>query len=130
VVNTLLAFRWFRGYSVRTAKQRHSELPVSLYLAIHKQPATGDLVFVSVPLVPILVMAKERGYLNVAYSPVRRMKRMVAGAGRPLQPCVLTDHILGPDEVLFMSDYNPISFDCRYFGPLQSATIESVVTHH
>jgi len=34
---------------------------------------------------------------------------------------------LGPDEVLLMSDYNPASFDSRYFGPLQTTTIESVI---
>jgi len=34
---------------------------------------------------------------------------------------------LGPDEVLLMSDYSPISFDARYFGPLRATTIESVI---
>jgi conjugative transfer signal peptidase TraF len=49
------------------------------------------------------------------------------GAGRPLQPYLLTDHILDPGEVLLMSDYSPASFDARYFGPLQATTIESVI---
>ena len=50
------------------------------------------------------------------------------GAGRPLEPYLLNNHILGPDEVLLMSDYSPASFDARYFGPLQATTIESVIT--
>jgi type IV secretory pathway protease TraF len=49
------------------------------------------------------------------------------GAGRPMQTYVLKDHTLGSDEVLLMSDYNPASFDSRYFGPLNITTIESVV---
>ncbi len=49
------------------------------------------------------------------------------GAGRPLQPYALKDHVLGPDDVLLMSDYNPASFDSRYFGPLNAKTIEAVV---
>ena len=49
------------------------------------------------------------------------------GACRPLQPYLLKDYILGPGEVLLMSDYSPDSFDSRYFGPLQAATIESVM---
>jgi conjugative transfer signal peptidase TraF len=103
-------------------------------------------------------MAKARGYLNVAYSPAGHLMKRVAatagdrvtielagvqvngirlansapsdwdGAGRPLQAYLLEDHILGPGEVLLMSDYNPASFDARYFGPLQATTIDSVVT--
>jgi conjugative transfer signal peptidase TraF len=49
------------------------------------------------------------------------------GAGRPLQPYLLKDHILGQDEVLLMSEYSPISFDARYFGPLSETTIKSVI---
>jgi hypothetical protein len=33
-----------------------------------------------------------------------------------------------PGEVLLMSDYNPQSFDSRYFGPIEETAIESVVT--
>jgi conjugative transfer signal peptidase TraF len=50
------------------------------------------------------------------------------GAGRPLQPYMLKDHILGQDEVLLMSEHSPISFDARYFGPLRETTIKSVIT--
>lgn len=49
-------------------------------------------------------------------------------AGRPIKPYLLKDHILGQDEVLLMSDYSPISFDARYFGPLSTTTIKSVIT--
>jgi len=112
---------------------------------------------VAPPSLPLFTLAKERGYFNVAYSPSAHLvKRLAAvagdrvtidsagvevngirlansapcncdGGGRPLQPYVLKDHILGPGEVLLMSDYNPASFDSRYFGPLQATTIESVI---
>ena len=50
------------------------------------------------------------------------------GAGRPLQPYLLKDHIFGQDEVLLMSEHSPVSFDARYFGPLIKTTIKSVIT--
>ena len=132
--------------------------PVGFYFASRKRPEKGDLVFVDPPALPLFALAKERGYLNVAYSPTPHLvKRLAAaagdritidsagvevngirlansvpcncdGAGRPLRPYALKDHILGPDEVLLMSDYSPASFDARYFGPLQATTIESVIT--
>jgi type IV secretory pathway protease TraF len=40
--------------------------PAGLYLASHKQPRKGDLVFVDLPAPPIFELAKERGYLKVA----------------------------------------------------------------
>src|ERR1700726_4864275 len=98
--------------------------PVGLYFASHKRPGKGDLVFVNPPPLPLFTLAKERGYLNVAYSPTPHLLKRLAGvavngirlanstpsncdgAGRPLQPYVLKDHILGPGEVLLMSDYN------------------------
>ena len=39
----------------------------------------------------------------------------------------LSDYTLGSEEVLLMSDYNPASFDGRYFGPLSKTTIQSVI---
>ena len=131
--------------------------PVGLYLAVHKRPEKGDLVFVELPALPICELAKARGYFNVAYSPVGHlMKRLAATAGdritidsagvevngirlvnstplpsdragRPLQPYALKDYVLGANEVLLMSDYNAASFDSRYFGPLNARTIEAVV---
>jgi conjugative transfer signal peptidase TraF len=132
--------------------------PVGLYLAVHKRSEKGDLVFVELPALPIFELAKARGYFNVAYSPAGHlMKRLAAtagdrvtidsggvevngirlansaprnfdGGGRPLRPYVLHDYVLGPDEVLLMSDYNPASFDSRYFGPVTAGSIEAVVT--
>jgi conjugative transfer signal peptidase TraF len=132
--------------------------PVGLYLASHKRAVKGDLVFVAPPAIPILELAKARGYLDVAYSPAAHLMKRVAaaagdrvtinlagvhvngirlansaplpcdGAGRALKPYAIMDYVLGPNEVLLMSDYNPASFDSRYFGPLDARTIESVVT--
>ena len=132
--------------------------PVGFYFASRKHPEKGDLVFVDPPALPLFALAKERGYLNVAYSPTPHLVKRLAGvagdrvtidsagvrvngirlansapcncdgAGRPLQACLLKDYILRPNEVLLMSDYNPASFDSRYFGPLQATTIESVMT--
>ena len=48
-------------------------------------------------------------------------------AGRPLRAYELSDYSLGSEEVLLMSDYNPASFDGRYFGPLSKTTIQSVI---
>jgi conjugative transfer signal peptidase TraF len=131
--------------------------PSGFYMVTGKHAEKGDLVLVDIPALPVLEMAKERGYLNVAYSPVGRiMKRLVGvagdrvtidstgvavngirlknsvplehdAAGRPLVCYQLAGYVLGPGEVLLMSDYNPASFDSRYFGPLHSTTIESVV---
>jgi conjugative transfer signal peptidase TraF len=48
-------------------------------------------------------------------------------AGRPLHAYELSDYQLGAEEVLLVSDYNPASFDGRYFGPFSRATIQSVI---
>jgi conjugative transfer signal peptidase TraF len=53
--------------------------------------------------------------------------RAADDAGRPLRAYELGDYALGSDEVLLMSDYNPASFDGRYFGPLPRTTIQSVI---
>jgi len=131
--------------------------PLGLYLTSHKRPQKGDLVFVAPPALPILELAKARGYLDVAYSPAAHLIKRVAGTagdrvtieasgvevngirlansaplpcdavGRPLQPYAIKDYVLGPNEVLLMSDYNVASFDSRYFGPLPAESIEAVV---
>jgi conjugative transfer signal peptidase TraF len=48
-------------------------------------------------------------------------------AGRPLPVCRLQGYQLRPEEVLVMSDYSPISFDSRYFGPIPRAQIQTAV---
>jgi conjugative transfer signal peptidase TraF len=113
--------------------------PVGLYLAVGKSAQRGDLVFVSIPPLQVLAMARERGYLNVAYCNVSHLLKRLAGvpgdrvtidessvevngvrlanssplpsdgAGRPLKAFPLKDRILAPGEVLLMSDYNPAS---------------------
>ena len=53
--------------------------------------------------------------------------RAADDAGRPMRAYELSDYALGSEEVLLMSDYNPASFDGRYFGPLSKTTIQSVI---
>jgi len=53
--------------------------------------------------------------------------RLADEAGRLMAACYLSNYTLGADEVLLMSDYNPASFDGRYFGPLPKTTIQSVI---
>lgn len=132
-------------------------VPPGIYWATGKHPEKGDFVFVRPPPAPIFAVAKERGYLDVGYSPAPHLiKRLAAvagdrvtinsagvevngvrlmnskpmtndGDGRPLHYFPLQNYILGTNEVLLMSEYNPASFDARYFGPLHATTIESVV---
>ena len=132
-------------------------VPEGFYLVTARKAQEGDLVLVDIPSLPMFGMAKARGYLNVAYSPTLHLiKRMAGvagdrvtinsegvevngnrlansaplardGAGRPLHPYLLNNSILGPGEVLLMSDYNPASFDSRYFGPLHATAIQAVV---
>ena len=53
--------------------------------------------------------------------------RPADAAGRPLPAYELSDYALRSEEVLLMSDYNPASFDGRYFGPLSKTTIQSAI---
>ena len=61
----------------------------------------------------------------------RRLKNSrpmtVDAAGRPMPQSRLQDYRLQPSEVLLMSDYSPISFDGRYFGPIPRAQVQTVV---
>jgi len=131
--------------------------PVGFYLVVGKTAHKGDLVFVSLPSSPAIQMAKARGYLNVAYCNVDHLLKRLAGVpgdlvtidsvgvsvnglrlsnssplpsdadGRPLSAFLLRDYILAPGQVLIMSEFNPASFDGRYFGPIDQTAIESVV---
>jgi conjugative transfer signal peptidase TraF len=49
-------------------------------------------------------------------------------AGRRLLTYEPNQYILGDDEVLLMSDVSPISFDSRYFGPINRSQIKSVIS--
>jgi type IV secretory pathway protease TraF len=53
--------------------------PVGLYLVRRKRPEKGDLVFVNPPALPIFALARERGYLNVAYSAAPHLLKRLAG---------------------------------------------------
>jgi conjugative transfer signal peptidase TraF len=53
--------------------------------------------------------------------------RLADEAGRPLCAYELSEYALGGEEVLLMSDYNPASFDGRYFGQISKTTIQSVI---
>ena len=153
----MLMLLWVACWAGLRINGTHS-FPVGFYFATGKQPGKGDLVYVDLPALPIFTLAKARGYLNVAYSPTLHLLKRLAGvagdrvtidsdgvevngirlansapcncdgAGRPLQAYLLKDYILGAGEVLLMSDYNPASFDSRYFGPIQTTTIQSVIT--
>jgi conjugative transfer signal peptidase TraF len=101
------------------------------------------------PASPQFEMAREGGYIDARFTPARTyalIKRVVAmggdrvtigGAGvtvngKPLAhstPCAedgagwpLRTFLLGPTEVLLMSEYSPRSFDARYFGPFRRRT--------
>src|SRR6516165_10102697 len=126
--------------------------PIGIYWAVSKPPSKGDIVFVLPPAAPIFKLAKERGYLAAGPSPAgtaalagdrvtigvpgvqvngvllkNSAPRPADEAGRPLSAYELSDYVLRSEEVLLMSDYNPASFDGRYFGPLSKTTIQSVI---
>lgn len=47
--------------------------------------------------------------------------------GRPLHQVRTGSFMLGPSEVLLMSDVSARSFDGRYFGPVETAQVQAVV---
>jgi conjugative transfer signal peptidase TraF len=47
--------------------------------------------------------------------------------GRPLPVYRTEGRTLAPGEVLLMSDFNPLSFDGRYFGPIERGQVQAVV---
>lgn len=48
-------------------------------------------------------------------------------AGRPLHPFQADSYTLGKSEVLLMSDVCSLSFDGRYFGPIDQSQIKSTI---
>jgi len=130
--------------------------PQGLYIVVHKHLEKGDLVLIKLPQAPIYDMARARGYLDVGWSPARHLlKRLVAvvgdrvtinalgvevngitlansaplaedASGFPLQFYSLQNYTLGVDEILMMSE-SRTSFDSRYFGPVRTTVLESIV---
>ena len=49
-------------------------------------------------------------------------------AGRPMPRYQAGSFVLGGSEVLLMSDVSATSFDGRYFGPINSAQIKTVIS--
>lgn len=48
--------------------------------------------------------------------------------GRPMPRYQSNSYTLGDYEVLLMTDVSPISFDSRYFGPINRSQIKTVIT--
>ena len=48
-------------------------------------------------------------------------------AGRPMPHYPAGSYTLGKGQVLLMSDHSPLSFDARYFGPVDQSQIRSVI---
>jgi len=48
-------------------------------------------------------------------------------AGRPMPHCPASDYTLSDGQVLLMSDHSPLSFDARYFGPVDQSQIRGVI---
>ena len=48
--------------------------------------------------------------------------------GRPIPHYPFGSHIVGPGEVWLFSPYHPLSFDSRYFGPIELASVKNRVS--
>lgn len=48
------------------------------------------------------------------------------GGGRTL-PRYVQDRVLNTSELMLMSDVSPVSFDARYFGPVDRAQVQAVI---
>jgi conjugative transfer signal peptidase TraF len=57
------------------------------------------------------------------YSAVLKADR----SGRPLPRYQASSYTLSEHQVLLMTDVNPLSFDSRYFGPINRAQIKTVI---
>ena len=81
------------------------------------------------------ILAAKNDIVSVADDGVRVNGRMLPfskvlkadQAGRPLPRYQVDSYTLSEHEVLLMTDRNPLSFDGRYFGPLNRSQIKSVV---
>jgi conjugative transfer signal peptidase TraF len=48
------------------------------------------------------------------------------GSGRPM-PRYAQDRVLAASELMLMSDVSPVSFDARYFGPVDRDQVQAVI---
>ena len=79
--------------------------------------AKNDAVFVAEEGVRV------NGYLLPFSKPYKIDK-----GGRPMPRYQSNSYTLGDYEVLLMTDNSPMSFDSRYFGPINRSQIKTVIT--
>lgn len=137
---------------------RTPSFPVGLYGPVRHEPRVGDLVSYcppvrvarfaiprgylsagscsagSVPLVKRLVAVAGDRYAigpGGVWARGRRIANSAPflhdGGGHPL-PQLHQDGVIPAGDVLVMSDYSQISFDGRYFGPVERSGIQHVIT--
>ena len=81
------------------------------------------------------VLAAEDDQVDVAAQGVHINGQLVAlsaqmhadRGGRPM-PRYVQHRVLGASELMLMSDVSGVSFDSRYFGPLDRAQVRAVIT--
>jgi len=124
--------------------------PVGLYWLSKSQPSRGDLVLAEPPKV-VRRFAAERGYLPVGVPLVKRVAALAGDAvcavdrlvvvngqavaerlasdslGRPL-PRWTGCHVLTEDELFLLMEGEASSFDGRYFGPVDRASVIGTLT--
>ena len=89
--------------------------------------AARDYLPLTVPILkPVAALGgqmvcERAGEVSIDGTPVAHAL-MRDGAGRPL-PHWTGCRTLNHDEIFLLSDYNPASFDSRYFGPLRRAAV-------
>jgi conjugative transfer signal peptidase TraF len=132
-----------------------SSYPVGIWRIEHRTPKKGDFVLFDFPsLNPLENFAYERGYLRFGsdrYMPLLKRLAAVPGdsvqvdegvqingepwtngkilkvdsKGRPIE-CIAQSEKVKPGMCWVLSDYNPRSFDSRYFGPIPLRNIQAI----
>jgi len=82
------------------------------------------------------VVAATEDYVDVALDGVRVNGQMLAmsapltvdGSQRPMARFQSNSYVLSEYQLLLMGDCNPLSFDGRYFGPIQRGQVREVIT--
>lgn len=145
-----IALAWLAGFRMNITPS----FPEGIWRLESGSVKKGMLVMFCPPNSSIFQTAKHRGYIPFGFCPgwyTPMIKRIVAvsgdhvrvskagvfvngvrlknssllkkdSAGRPL-PCA-SSGIVPQGSVWLMSDYNPRSFDSRYFGPLSAKRIK------